>query len=69
RMIIVTRTPLQNNLNEYHCMINFINENLLGSIKEFRNRFINPTQNAQCADSTMVDVRVKKNVPTFSMRC
>uniref|UniRef100_A0A8C3RPV5 DNA helicase n=1 Tax=Chelydra serpentina TaxID=8475 RepID=A0A8C3RPV5_CHESE len=35
-------------------------ENLLGSIKEFRNRFINPIQNGQCADSTMVDVRVMK---------
>uniref|UniRef100_G1N331 DNA helicase n=1 Tax=Meleagris gallopavo TaxID=9103 RepID=G1N331_MELGA len=35
-------------------------ENLLGSIKEFRNRFINPIQNGQCADSTLVDVRVMK---------
>lgn len=43
-----------------HCMVNFIKENLLGSIKEFRNRFINPIQNGQCADSTMVDVRVMK---------
>lgn len=43
-----------------HCMVNFIKENLLGSIKEFRNRFINPIQNGQCADSTLVDVRVMK---------
>lgn len=41
-------------------MVNFIKENLLGSIKEFRNRFINPIQNGQCADSTLVDVRVMK---------
>lgn len=41
-------------------MVNFIKENLLGSQKEFRNRFINPIQNGQCADSTMVDVRVMK---------
>lgn len=43
-----------------HCMVNFIKENLLGSIKEFRNRFINPIQNGQCADSTLHDVRIMK---------
>ena len=41
-------------------MVNFIKENLLGSVKEFRNRFINPIQNGQCADSTAQDVRVMK---------
>lgn len=41
-------------------MVDFIRPNLLGSLKEFTNRFINPITNGQYSDSTTHDVRVMK---------
>jgi len=41
-------------------MTDFVKPNLLGSKKEFSNRFIQPIQNGQCKDSTPTDVKLMK---------
>ncbi|KAG5611116.1 hypothetical protein H5410_022397 [Solanum commersonii] len=58
RRIALTGSPLQNNLMEYYCMVDFVREGFLGSSHEFRNRFQNPIENGQHTNSTADDVKI-----------
>lgn len=55
RRVILTGTPIQNDLTEYFSLISFANPNLLGSRLEFRKRFEIPILRGRDADASDSD--------------
>ncbi len=57
RRVALTGTPVQNNMMEYYCMVDWVRPNFLGTLADFRNRFENPINNGMSKDSKPEDIR------------
>ncbi|CUS22675.1 LAQU0S06e03444g1_1 [Lachancea quebecensis] len=57
RRVILSGTPIQNDLSEYFALLNFSNPGLLGSRHEFRKNFELPILRGRDADATDEDVK------------
>ncbi|KAK8057316.1 DNA repair protein rhp54 [Apiospora saccharicola] len=55
RRVILSGTPIQNDLSEYFALISFANPDLLGTRLEFRKRFELPILRGRDADASEVD--------------
>ncbi|XP_066586885.1 DNA repair and recombination protein RAD54-like [Prorops nasuta] len=52
RRVLLSGTPIQNDLLEYFSLVHFVNQGLLGTAQEFRRKFENPILKGQDAYAT-----------------
>ncbi|CAK9439726.1 uncharacterized protein LODBEIA_P38260 [Lodderomyces beijingensis] len=58
KKIVLTGTPIQNYLEEFHTLISFINPSVLPDVKTFQKKFINPI--TQARDVNCFNEEIKK---------
>lgn len=52
KRIILSGTPIQNDLLEYFSLVHFVNDGILGTVSEFRKKFENPILRSRDGDAT-----------------
>ena len=57
RRVLLSGTPIQNDLLEYFSLVQFVNDGLLGTAQEFRRKFENPILKGRDADALADDVK------------
>ncbi|XP_037933834.1 DNA repair and recombination protein RAD54B-like [Teleopsis dalmanni] len=64
RRVILTGTPVQNNLQEFFCLADFVNPNIFGTYKHFRQHFEIPLQQSQSPEATeeIKDLATKRSL-------
>ncbi|CAG8673342.1 14207_t:CDS:10, partial [Funneliformis caledonium] len=60
--IILTGSPLQNNLVEYWCMIQFVCPNYLGELEDFRKVYMQPIQNGLYKQVDLADEKLSRKM-------
>ena len=58
RRIIISGTPIQNDLLEYYSLVDFVNPGLLGNSSEFRRNYENPISKGRDADASDYQVQL-----------
>ncbi|HOV14571.1 MAG TPA: DEAD/DEAH box helicase, partial [Spirochaetota bacterium] len=61
----LTGTPIENNTTELWSQFNFLNPSLLGSINEFKHKFVNPIEAYKDAEAAE---RLRKTIYSFILR-
>jgi DNA repair and recombination RAD54-like protein len=56
RRVLLSGTPMQNDLEEFYAMVNFCNPSVLGDVNQFRKRFQNPILRGREPDASPREV-------------
>ena len=52
RRVILSGTPIQNDLSEFYAMVDYVNPGILGSVKQFKNVYEEPVMKSREVDAT-----------------